>query len=238
VKARSDRVLLMLVARPGFEDLLLTRARDEARVREESADESFSWRCLEAVRDDSVFSGTHFEDLIADRQPFDVAIDGWGPPDGRLPAHSSVGLSARLEEAVDPGRSACLAGSQLHLFGDTTGTGLAYLIVRRPDLSFDQFVDYWRNQHTKLPLPRLRGYRQFYVDEAETGVLAGRLGLPAGRFDGLAEPYYTDLDEFRRTSLDPAIRQGAAIDEKNFLDHSRCAAAVFRVDDGSRSIAG
>jgi hypothetical protein len=221
--------MLLLVAPPGGKEALAEAVLLEGWRPQEEFGGMLRFRRLVADGDPP-FEGTHFADLVRDRHPFDVAIDVQGDGDMPIPPEGVVDVASRLGHLVDREHSCVLAGTQRRFFGEPTDLGLAYLLVRRPDLSFDQFIKYWSKEHTSLPLPPLRSYRQFYVDPTQTGTLSGQVGLPPGRFDGCAEPYYLDQDEFVQTSLDPDIRQRAASDELNFLDHSGCAVTLFRVE--------
>jgi hypothetical protein len=180
------------------------------------------------VRRENVdFDGTHFATLLPDLEPFDVMIDAWRVGEEE-PAID--GLTSSLQELtplIDRERSSVLAGRQLRFFRGSGPIALEFLLARRPDLSFDEFVSYWRDKHTRLSSPRLAGYSQCYVDAVRARELAEQLGLPASRFDGLSEPQYDDLAHFETTSRTSAVAQIAADDEREFLDHSKCAAALI-----------
>lgn len=104
---------------------------------------------------------------------------------------------------------------------------LTFCLRRRPDLSPEQFYDYWKNTHGPLVAARadalkIRKYQQVHtmVSEADThAALQRRNGGAPAPFDGIAEVWVDSLDDFRGTT--PEARAAAAdllADEKNFID--------------------
>ncbi|HEY8548225.1 MAG TPA: EthD domain-containing protein [Acidimicrobiales bacterium] len=183
-------------------------------------------RCLR--RDDGTpFAGTHFEELCPDLEPWDVALDVWAP-DPATAAAPLRGLRDRLGDTVDADHSQVLAGPQWRARKPPTAYGLTFCVTRKADLDHRGFVDYWRHNHAMIPLPMLRTFCQFYVDADRSAELAASAGLPAGTYDGISEPTYSDADHFRELTLDERVRVGARADEFNFIDHTRSAAALFR----------
>jgi EthD domain len=183
-------------------------------------------RCLVRV-DGAPFAGTHFEELCPDLEPWDVALDVWGPT-AEATTTPFAGLREQLGDAVDARRSTVLAGPQWRARKPPTDFGLTFCVTRKADLDHRGFVDYWRNDHAMIPLPMLRTFCQFYVDADRSSALGASAQLPAGTLDGISEPTYRDEDHFRELTLDPRVRVGARDDELNFIDHSRSAAALFR----------
>lgn len=90
------------------------------------------------------------------------------------------------------------------------------LLVKRPDISEDDFHARWR-RHAAFsdPVTSLRQYVQ-----------AHRAGTHSGPFapsdcEGVAEAWFDDIGAALGLADDPAFLEGAAKDEPNFLDTSR-----------------
>lgn len=95
------------------------------------------------------------------------------------------------------------------------------LLVRRPDLTHDQFVSHWTEVHAPLAraIPQLRRYVQNHLP-------AGA----AGEVDGIAELWFdsaADRDAFRASEAG----QRWIADGANFLDGPRCR--QFAVEETS-----
>jgi hypothetical protein len=110
---------------------------------------------------------------------------------------------------------------------------ITFCLVRRPDLSREEFLAYWYDKHRLLMLEvkdiiQCRRYIQTHslAPEASEPARASR-GAPPG-FDGVAEAWYDSFDERAKRPPDPAAAAAAAEagrrlveDEKNFIDLSR-----------------
>ncbi|WP_305094744.1 EthD domain-containing protein [Prescottella sp. R16] len=98
------------------------------------------------------------------------------------------------------------------------------LLARRPDLSYEQFVDYYENNHAKLIrslLPQIRGYRRNYLDH---GSRIGADGIGAPGFDVISEFVFDDraaYDDMLATHARPDVKAAIEADEENFLDRTR-----------------
>ncbi|WP_137724840.1 EthD domain-containing protein [Prescottella subtropica] len=96
------------------------------------------------------------------------------------------------------------------------------LLARRPDLSHEQFVDYYENNHAKLIrslLPQIRGYRRNYLDH---GSRIGAADAPG--FDVISEFVFDDraaYDDMPATHARPEVKAVIEADEENFLDRAR-----------------
>ena len=69
------------------------------------------------------------------------------------------------------------------------------LVQRNDDLSYEEFVDYWQNHHSKL-VAQLPGLRRYVQNPA----------IDLGRerpYDGCAELWYDDLDAIRAAAHSP-----------------------------------
>jgi EthD domain len=90
------------------------------------------------------------------------------------------------------------------------------LLVKRPDISDDDFHDLWR-RHAAFsdPVASLRQYVQAHRAGTHSGPFA------AGGCEGVAEAWFDDLGAALGLADDPAFLEGAAKDEPNFLDTSK-----------------
>jgi hypothetical protein len=122
-------------------------------------------------------------------------------------------ILAGVEYAVVPGGGDC---------------ALFCPLFRRPELSEEQFSDYWINVHSGFGLQDMsRGYRQLHPDAAVNRSLALAAGLTAAPFDGVAEAYFADLATMQAKLLEPANSLDAYEDEQRFIDHSRSSFVPF-----------
>lgn len=86
------------------------------------------------------------------------------------------------------------------------------ILKRRPDLSFQQFVDHWRNQHAALAR-RIPGIVKYVQSPALQ--IPGAKSEP--KADGIAEIWFESIETYRTGFSTP---EAAALlaDEANFLD--------------------
>ncbi|WP_312161760.1 EthD domain-containing protein [Phenylobacterium sp.] len=105
---------------------------------------------------------------------------------------------------------------------------LTFALVRRPELTREQFQDYWRNTHAPLvasvrDVLRIRRYVQLHSlpAEASAGLQAAR-GGPEG-FDGVAQLWWDSFEDMAGADGEAARAAGALLleDEKRFVDLSR-----------------
>ncbi|WP_156112205.1 EthD domain-containing protein, partial [Prescottella defluvii] len=86
------------------------------------------------------------------------------------------------------------------------------LLARKPDLSHDEFVAYYENNHAKLIrrlLPQIREYRRNYLDR-DTGIGADGVGPPD--FDAsAAESARETLGGAHQVAAGLPAEQGAAL---------------------------
>lgn len=113
---------------------------------------------------------------------------------------------------------------------------LIMCLTRRPDLSREQFQDYWRNNHgpfflSKAAALRAKKYVQSHTLESplNEGFRASRGMLP--EYDGVAEVWFDSEQDLMEAMCSPEGQElGAALleDENNFIDHARSAAFIVR----------
>lgn len=105
---------------------------------------------------------------------------------------------------------------------------LTFALIRRPELTREQFQDYWLNTHALLvasvrDVLRIRRYAQLHSlpDEISASLRATR-GGPEG-FDGVAQLWWDSFDDMAAADSDAAREAGALLleDEKRFIDLSR-----------------
>lgn len=98
------------------------------------------------------------------------------------------------------------------------------LLVRRGDLTHDQFMDHWHHTHGPLirDAPALARHVLSY-HQHPAAPEAGRLGLDA--FDGITVQTFTDWDAFWAFATQPES-QAMNEDMTNFLDLTRLHVTV------------
>ena len=103
---------------------------------------------------------------------------------------------------------------------------LTYCLRRKPDMSLEEFQQYWRDTHAPLVAERaqtlgIRRYVQVHTSDLSDvhALLQGRNGGSPAPFDGVAELWFDSLDAMG--SDDPAVARANAElfeDEQNFID--------------------
>lgn len=103
---------------------------------------------------------------------------------------------------------------------------------RHPDLSREQFQDYWRNEHAPLfqsfaATHQAKRYVQDHtIDTPMNQVLRESRGM-LEEFDGVAEVWFESEEAFVAAMSSPEGQElGATLhaDESKFIDHSRSTA--------------
>ncbi|MFG1610658.1 EthD domain-containing protein [Actinoplanes sp. NPDC049265] len=94
-------------------------------------------------------------------------------------------------------------------------------LFRRPDLSPDEFVSYWRDTHAPLlrSLPDFTSRVRRYTQQYRLGDLPP--GLPLLGCDGVAEIWLDNPVDVIDMFQSVAYQQTVAADEENFLDRSK-----------------
>lgn len=103
---------------------------------------------------------------------------------------------------------------------------LTFALRRRPDMSLDEFQEYWRGTHAQLVADRadvlkIRRYVQVHTTELPGlhQAFQRRNGGAPEPFDGVAELWFDSMDDLGGD--DPAVRQAQLDlleDERNFID--------------------
>lgn len=106
---------------------------------------------------------------------------------------------------------------------------VVYCLRRLPELSHNQFLDYWRNVHAPLVrghqrVLRIARYVQFHSDlRSLTQKWHGFRGSPV-RYDGVAEIWYDSREALETLWQDPDAREASRLlfeDEQRFVDSFR-----------------
>jgi len=102
---------------------------------------------------------------------------------------------------------------------DTNWVKAVFLLKRRPDLSVEQFQDYWINDHAPQ-IPRDMGVLRYVQCHTVPSTYAQ--GQPA--YDGVAELWFVDMASFMAYWTSPRIAQIFGDDAPRFLDGVNCTA--------------
>lgn len=93
-------------------------------------------------------------------------------------------------------------------------------LVRRPDLTREEFAAYWKDVHAPLVLavPEVKQHTLRYVQQLNNGW--GAEGEGAAPYDGLVEVWFEDADAFQAIASSPEFAM-AVEDVANFCDVSK-----------------
>ena len=100
---------------------------------------------------------------------------------------------------------------------------VSVFLIRRPDLSHEQFSTYWREKHAPLALslaPFKTHVRRYIQQRRAEGVPDQ---LPLAPYDGIAEVWFDNLSDALKLIGNELFHSVVAKDEENFLDKSRTA---------------
>jgi uncharacterized protein (TIGR02118 family) len=99
---------------------------------------------------------------------------------------------------------------------------LSILMVRRSNLTYEQFIQHWREVHSLLFAAQLasKQYVRRYIQDHRMG---GALpGTTASNFDGIAEIWFDDISAAKAFFESGDYRQNVIPDEEAFMDRKRC----------------
>jgi len=98
---------------------------------------------------------------------------------------------------------------------------LSAFLTRRPDLTHEQFSEYWKDKHASL-LMNLDSFtlsvRRYIQQHSLNNAPAGFPVLP---YDGIAEVWFDDLPSALTTLAHQDYASVVAKDEQNFLDRTK-----------------
>ena len=106
---------------------------------------------------------------------------------------------------------------------------LVYCLHRRPDMSFEEFSRYWRNEHAELvkrhaPLLGVVRYVQSHAIAPEANAALREARELLDPYDGIAEIYFNNLESMEKAHMSAeaeAAQQELTEDEDKFLDRKR-----------------
>lgn len=106
---------------------------------------------------------------------------------------------------------------------------VSIFLTRRPDLTHEEFIEYWTQKHTPLiaSLPGDVPIKR-YVQLSAIGEQIP--GFEAARYDGVAEVWVDQAADAVAWFTSPTYTTIAATDEENFLDRSRTT-VLFSTED-------
>ncbi len=113
---------------------------------------------------------------------------------------------------------------------------LVMCLCRHPDMTREQFQDYWMNQHGPFFMKnaiamRAKKYVQSHTVDTplNEGMRTSRGMLP--KYDGVAEVWFESEEDLMEAMNSPeGQRLSTALleDEGNFIDHSKSSAFIVR----------
>ena len=112
-------------------------------------------------------------------------------------------------------------------------------LTRHPDMSREQFQDYWKNSHGPLfmknaHIMRAKKYVQSLTLDTplNDGLRESRGMLP--EFDGVAEVWFESEQDLMEAMSSPEGQELSATllkDESNFVDHAKSSAFIVREEE-------
>jgi len=99
---------------------------------------------------------------------------------------------------------------------------LSILMVRRSDLTYEQFIEHWREVHGPLfaSQQESKRYVRRYIQDHVTG--NSLPGTTVSQFDGVAEIWFDDIAGAKAFFGSDGYRQNVIPDEQAFMDRKRC----------------
>jgi uncharacterized protein (TIGR02118 family) len=112
-------------------------------------------------------------------------------------------------------------------------------LTRHPDMSREDFQDYWLNKHGPFFMENAKAMRAKKYVQSHTLETPLNAGLRASRgmlaeYDGVAEVWFeSEADLIEGMSSPEGQRLGVALleDERNFIDHTKSSAFIVREHD-------
>ena len=104
---------------------------------------------------------------------------------------------------------------------------LTVCTARHPDMSHEEYLDYWRNRHGPLvaSVPEFSRYIRKYVQCHPIPGTDTLFGSPCD-YDGVAELWFDSVDDMMKAFSDPKYLEIVRPDELKFADFSRCMSIV------------
>lgn len=103
---------------------------------------------------------------------------------------------------------------------------MSLFLTRRPDLTFEQFADHWKNVHWPKvqSVPGVKEFTIRYVQQRRVdGVPPGMTQAP---YDGVAEGWWPDWESMLKVTTSPAWAEIVGGDDAEFLDRSKTVVLI------------
>jgi uncharacterized protein (TIGR02118 family) len=116
-------------------------------------------------------------------------------------------------------------------------TKLVALLKRRRDLSFNEFMDYYENQHVPLALDLVEGAVRYVRRYLRPISNPGSRTPLEPAFDAITELWFPNQEAFERTMArltDPDVAPRIAADEGQFMERDEIL--TFMVDERESAI--
>jgi uncharacterized protein (TIGR02118 family) len=99
---------------------------------------------------------------------------------------------------------------------------LSILMMRRSDLTYEQFIQHWREIHAPLFAAQAESkqYVRRYIQDHVTGNMLP--GTTISNFDGIAEIWFDDISGAKAFFESRGYKQKIIPDEEAFMDRKRC----------------
>jgi len=167
-------------------------------------------------------------------EPVDAVVELTGAP-GATPADLVTEVAALLEDlggAIDPTRSAVIAGHAHRFLSDDGALFVALAGFRDPAITMDELSRWWLEQHGPLALrivdPPPRAYEQLHADHAVSRAASDAAGLPYLGYDMYDTIVVDSMDDLLAATMNPEVAAALFEDELGHVDHARLRGAVQR----------
>ena len=99
---------------------------------------------------------------------------------------------------------------------------LSILMMRRRDLTYEQFIQHWREIHGPFfaAQPESKKYVRRYIQDHVTGNALP--GTTVSNCDGIAEIWFDDISGIKAFFESEGYKQNVIPDEEAFMDRERC----------------
>jgi uncharacterized protein (TIGR02118 family) len=130
---------------------------------------------------------------------------------------SQLALSSFLPSHRWPVRQPSNTGEEVQMIK------VSAFLTRRPDLTQEQFIQYWKEKHAPLvmSLDVFKTHVRHYTQQRSLNSVPD--GFPVVPYDGVAELWLDDLSSLMTISGHPDYSSIVAKDEENFLDRTKTA---------------
>jgi uncharacterized protein (TIGR02118 family) len=103
---------------------------------------------------------------------------------------------------------------------------VSFLLTKRDDLTHQEFLAYWTEQHIKLLSKPIEGMPKVYRYVQLRTVTQALPGFEQSTYDGVAEVWYESIDDLVKAMSSEHYRTVIAKDEENFLNRKKTVALL------------